>query len=341
MTNFPLVSICIPTFNAADTIKEMLDSVLSQTYPNLIVHISDNASTDNTLKIIETINSPRVNIYKNAANIGGEGNFNRCIQLSEGKYTAIFHADDIYESDIVERQVQFLETFPEAGAVFTEAGLINENGDRIGSTQFPFKLLREGELFDFLTIFKAVLKHSNFLLCPSAMVRTNIYKSEIIIWRSDLYKSSADLDVWLRIAQSHKVALLPLPLMRYRISSFQFSANVRRQQNGSDFFLVTKDYLSRDHVSRSLSAHDFENHARLVRRDLLMVSINSILHGNFIQARLTISSLVFYEILTSTFSDKRSFCVLLGWIYLKFMLTIRFYKMTQLSLRIIIKYFNI
>lgn len=105
----PLACICVPTYNAAGTIRETLESILSQTYSNLVVHISDNASTDDTLKIIESMADHRVAIHRHDVNVGGEGNFNRCIQMAEGKYTAIFHADDIYEPEMVERQVEFLE----------------------------------------------------------------------------------------------------------------------------------------------------------------------------------------------------------------------------------------
>ena len=119
--DLPLVCICIPTYNAAASIRETLESILAQTYLNLTIHVSDNASTDETLKIVESISDRRIALHRHDVNIGGEGNFNRCIQFAEGKYTAIFHADDIYEPNMVTRQVAFLEADEEAGAVFTEA----------------------------------------------------------------------------------------------------------------------------------------------------------------------------------------------------------------------------
>ena len=124
----PLVCICIPTYNAEKTIRETLVSVVNQRYSNLIILVVDNASTDGTLAVVETFSDPRISIHRNEVNVGGEGNFNRCIQLARGKYTAIYHADDVYEPQMVERQVAFLEANPDAGVVFTAASLIDDNG---------------------------------------------------------------------------------------------------------------------------------------------------------------------------------------------------------------------
>ena len=195
----PLVCICVPTYNAASTVRETLESILAQTYANLVVHVSDNASTDDTLKVIESISDQRITIHRQKENIGGEGNFNRCIQLATGKYTAIFHADDVYEPNMVAKQVAFLEANAKVGAVFTEASLIDDSGKMIGALGLPQGLVSVDCLYDFKTIFKFVLQYSNFLICPSAMARTEVYQQDIRSWRGEIFGTSADLDVWFRI----------------------------------------------------------------------------------------------------------------------------------------------
>jgi len=94
LSNQPLVSICIPTYNAKKTVVQTVQSILNQTYKNLEIIIVDNASTDNTLDLLQKFKDPRIKIYKNIKNIGAEKNFSRCIELAKGKYIAIFHADD-------------------------------------------------------------------------------------------------------------------------------------------------------------------------------------------------------------------------------------------------------
>ena len=102
----PLVSICIPTYNVEKTIAETLNSIIDQTYKNLEIVISENASTDNTLSLLDKFNDPRIKIYRTSKTIIAEQNFSRCIELATGDYIAIFHADDLYNSNMVEKQVQ-------------------------------------------------------------------------------------------------------------------------------------------------------------------------------------------------------------------------------------------
>jgi len=328
----PLVCICVPTYNVASTVRETLESILNQTYPNLIVHISDNASNDDTLEIIQLMADPRLVIHRHAENVGGEGNFNRCIQIAEGKYTAIFHADDIYEPDMVTKQVAFLEANPEAGAVFTEASTIDESGNKIGEIRLPKDMKYKNGLFDFTTMFKAVLRHSNFLICSSVMVRTQVYQQEIKSWRGDIFKSSADLDVWLRILQQHPVGYLPELLMRYRISNNQFSARVRLGTERADFFLVIDHYLAQETVRAMLYIADLKNYRLLDRRDRVMRAVNLFITGYPKRANGLIHDIFSCDALNAAFKTKRGTFVLLIGIYLKLLALLRLNKLGQLSL---------
>lgn len=328
----PLVCICIPTYNAAATIRETLESILAQTYPNLAIHVSDNASTDETLKIIESFADSRVIIHGHTENVGGEGNFNRCIQYAEGKYTAIFHADDLYEPEMVEKQVAFLEGHPEAGAVFTEANLIDEMGSRFGAICLPSSVASPNGLYDFETMFKAVLRHSNFFICPSVMVRTQIYQQEIKYWRGVLFKSSADLDLWLRILQSHPIGYLTERLMRYRISSNQFSACVRQGTGRADFFLVIDYYLAQEPVRALLDATDFNNYRLLDRRDRVMRATNLFITGDPKQANVLVHDVISLNALKAATKSKRGMFVLLVGVYVKLLTLLKLYKVGKLSL---------
>ncbi len=330
--DIPLVCICIPTFNAEKTIRETLDSIVKQRYQNLDIHVVDNASTDATLKVVGEFDDPRIKIHRNEINVGGEGNFNRCIQLATGKYTAIFHADDMYELDMVEAQVAFLEGNPAAGAVFTEAKLINEDGSFIGKIQFPREFDSADCLYDFKKIFKAVLRHSNFLICPSVMARTDVYQHEIRSWRGEMFSSSADLDVWLRIAQLHPVGILPMPLMRYRISSSQFSAGVRLQTERADFFRVIDHYLGQSDVRALLENRDIQNYAALERRDSVMRAINLFLMGETGEVRALLGDMNAWDALRSAMQSKRGAGVLVAAIYLRILLLLSLKKFGQITL---------
>ena len=314
--DLPLVCICLPTFNVASTVRETLASILAQTYSNLVVHVSDNASTDDTLKVIESIADSRVHIHRNDVNIGGEGNFNRCIQLAEGKYTAIFHADDVYESDMVASQVAFLERHPAAGAVFTNATIIDEEGRQIGAMGLPKGMTALNDLYDFSTLFKAILRHSNVFICPSAMVRTQVYQQEIKCWRGTEFKSSADLDIWLRILQKHPVGYLQQRLMRYRLSDSQGTAQVRLRTGRADFFLVADHYLAQAATYALLDAKDLSNYKRLERTDRVTRAINLFVAGQTVQVTALLHDIPSWDALAGAFRDKRGMLTLLGALYI-------------------------
>lgn len=287
----PLVCINVPTYNAVCTIAETLRSILAQTYRNIVVHVVDNHSTDGTLAVVNGFNDPRITVHQSDENIGAEGNFNRCIALGEGDFLALFHSDDVYGPEMIARQVAFLTEHPAAGGIFTQAILIDGTGKAIGALDTPEDLRGAGPLYNFEQIFKAVLKHSNFMICPSFMARTSVYKDEVGSWRGELFRSSADLDVWLRVLERHPCGILPDHLMSYRISGQQWSAKTRKNTERADFFLVIDHYLQKPEVRALLDDRDLRNYDRLERRDRAMRSVNALLAGQTGDARQLSASL--------------------------------------------------
>ncbi len=306
--SLPMVCICIPTYNASATLEETLDSLLHQTYRDITILVVDNASTDNTVAIAGRYaqSHPNIEVVSHTENIGGEGNFTRCMQLGRGDYTAIYHADDIYEPEMVEKQVAFLEKQREAGAILTGATYIDEQGRAFGRHTFPAEIRgREEVLFDFPGLLKSVLKYSNFLLCPSAMVRTSVYQNDIRIWDGKRYGTSADLDVWLRIAQQHKVGILTSPLMRYRISHHSFSYRyVRTRTTPHDILRVLDDYVNR-FGDALLDRVDLKNYRLFSLRDKASRALNAVINGDRRLARRLAQEVFTEEGLSTAVSTPR------------------------------------
>jgi glycosyltransferase involved in cell wall biosynthesis len=84
--NKPLVSVGMPVYNGERCIRQALDSVLGQTYENLEVIISDNASTDNTAEICleYAARDQRIQYHRNPVNLGVIANLPRVFELSSG-----------------------------------------------------------------------------------------------------------------------------------------------------------------------------------------------------------------------------------------------------------------
>jgi len=311
----PTVCICIPTYNAAETILETLKSILDQTYKKIIINILDNASTDETIKIIKTIKDERIRIYENSQNVGAERNFSNCINEATGEYTAIFHADDIYEPEMIAEQVYYLNENPKVGAVFTEAITIDAIGNPTGKITLKtiscIEKYESATVYDFSTLFSSILKHGNFLVCPSAMVRTVIYKEEIKHWRGELFQSSADLDVWLRIASVHFVAILNKPLIRYRVDDRQFSSKVRKRIQSADFFLVTDYYLEKKNIQYKITDKDEINYKKLLIIDKLWRAINYFQYDNTENAKRLVPQLSDIKTLCFKSCAKRDILIML------------------------------
>ncbi|MEI8672067.1 glycosyltransferase family 2 protein [Vibrio sp. SA48] len=127
----PLVTICIPTYNAASYIKETLSSIRKQTYSNIEIIIGDNASNDNTEQIVRAyIDAHKLGIsyYKNDENLGYSGNCNKLINMANGEFVAIYHSDDVYNPNIVKEQVELLVGNEDLAGCFTRFNKIASNG---------------------------------------------------------------------------------------------------------------------------------------------------------------------------------------------------------------------
>ncbi|CAN5572714.1 hypothetical protein BH10BDE1_BH10BDE1_35340 [soil metagenome] len=265
-----LVTICVPTYNSEKTIGETLESILNQSFKDIVVKIFDNASTDRTVEIVQAAASrdPRVEVFEFKENVGAEGNFNRCLAAASGNYTAIFHADDLYEPDMVDRQVSFLERHPQCAAVAAQASIINESGKKIGLRFLPTAIGKEIETsFSFDELFSQVLNFGNFITCPSVMARSEVYQHQIRIWDGANFGSSADLDVWLRLAKIGRFGLLTVPLMRYRVSEASFTVReTKRRFSEHDFLKVLRTYSAKfsggrgpASTARDIQFHEFKD----------------------------------------------------------------------------------
>jgi glycosyltransferase involved in cell wall biosynthesis len=100
MANFPLISVIVPTYNQQKYIRQCLESIAHQDYPNFEIIVVDDGSTDRTSSIVEKVFSafkvPAKLFRQN--NQGAHAAINRGIKLANGEYIAILNSDDIFYS---------------------------------------------------------------------------------------------------------------------------------------------------------------------------------------------------------------------------------------------------
>ncbi|MCD6661725.1 MAG: glycosyltransferase family 2 protein, partial [Lentimicrobium sp.] len=105
--NYPLVSIIIPAYNAERFIRETLDSVVNQTWPDIEVFVVDDGSRDKTVEIARTYESEKLKVFTQK-NQGACVARNKGLSMSKGKYLQFLDADDVISLDKIEKQVQVL-----------------------------------------------------------------------------------------------------------------------------------------------------------------------------------------------------------------------------------------
>jgi glycosyltransferase involved in cell wall biosynthesis len=139
----PLVSIGLPVFNGERFLARSIESVLNQTYKNLELIISDNASTDGTAEIWTRYAAadPRIVGVTNDRNIGAAPNFNRAFSLATGRYFKWTTYDDWLEPTYIERCVEVLENRPGVVACWPRTKIYDEDGEFIESYTHPAGLM--------------------------------------------------------------------------------------------------------------------------------------------------------------------------------------------------------
>lgn len=111
----PRLTVLMPTYNVAPWVEEAIHSVLNQTYRDFELMVVDDASTDNTLDVVRTIDDPRIRIASFPDNVGLAENLNRGLNIINTELVARMDGDDIAESDWLETGIKVLDTHLEVG----------------------------------------------------------------------------------------------------------------------------------------------------------------------------------------------------------------------------------
>ena len=149
-----LVTVGIPTFNNAPTLRQAVESVLAQTYPGVQIVVSDNCSTDGTAEIGRSLAAEhdRVRYLRQPTNLGNYGNFRAVLRQATTPYFMWLGGDDVIDPSFVARTVAVLEADPGVASCTSRVLLIRENGERIpASGTYPLAGDAVGNLARYLS----------------------------------------------------------------------------------------------------------------------------------------------------------------------------------------------
>lgn len=245
----PLVSICMPAYNASRWIGEAIESALAQTWGNLELVITENASPDSTLEIARSYSDPRIRVVANPSNIGAVRNENRAIGLARGDYVKFLHADDKLAPDCVDEMVSLAMEDDRIGLIFSRREVAVEGddlewADRYSSLHEGFSSLARnndgrvllGELVD--AAFTV-----NWIGEPSAVMVTRGALRDCGLFNPRLHQR-VDLDLWTRIMLRHRVGFVDKALCVYRHHGGSSTAsNQRLGRDWLDHLWLLEDVL--------------------------------------------------------------------------------------------------
>lgn len=254
----PLVSICVPTYNSARFIEETLNSITSQTYRNVEILVGDNCCTDGTGDIVERLRQtdPRIVHVRHESNLGYVGNLNRLLELARGEYVAFYHADDVYEPTLVQREVDVLSGDSRLAGVFCQA---NQFGYDLSvarpciqrflvNARSPLRQEPGYVWGDLPAFLQLLLKNGNVFFCPSFMTRRDSFQ-KTGLW-SDDYVGVEDINLWLRfLLNDLPLAIITEHLINYRIHEFSGTSTLSARGVGylkDSHFRLFDDFL-REH----------------------------------------------------------------------------------------------
>lgn len=234
------VSVCIATYNGGKYIREQLESILCQLDVNDEIVISDDSSTDCTIKIIESFGDNRIRLFTNQAFHSPICNFENAIGQATGDYIFLCDQDDIWLPSKMERMLFYLSKYD---LVVSDCKVVDKNLNIVEQSFFSVMTSGRGRWKNF---FK-----NTYLGCCMA------FKKEILNYVLPFPKKIAMHDIWigLSVEWSGRSFFLNEPLMLYRRhgenASFgggksQYSLFYRIQYRFQMlYFLCQRKYLKR------------------------------------------------------------------------------------------------
>lgn len=262
-----MVSICIPAYNNEKDIKGTLESLLKQTYKDIEIVVVDDASTDSTAALVESIKDDRIHLYRNEKNLGMAGNWNRCVELAKGEYIKLICADDRLVPESIETEVNAMQKDPAIVMTVNDSIMINRDGKKLGIFgRYPKKGIQDGK-----KLAQKSMIYNNYFGMPCAvMFRKSVFEKAGGF--DPAYRYILDFDLWMSMAPFGKVDVLKEKL---------------------NYFMLREDSNTGKVMTKEKKAY-YEEHVYLLRKNADRLSIGKA--GQFLSRTLRKSRSAAYGI---------------------------------------------
>jgi glycosyltransferase involved in cell wall biosynthesis len=229
------ISIALCTYNGELFLARQLASIQQQTVMPYELVVCDDCSTDKTIEIVRDFAASAlfpVRIFRNDHNLGFVANIERAIWLCQGDLIALSDQDDVWYPNRLERSAREFTEHPEAGLVFSDANIIDDNNELAGPKlwgQLGFAGKNERE---FLAGHYVLLAKHRFITGATVMFRANLRDRILPIGKGWIH------DEWIALMAAAFSDLRPIaqPLIRYRVHGSQqvgFRNKLRQRAQGT------------------------------------------------------------------------------------------------------------
>jgi len=222
MNPSPAISVILSAYNGSAYLRQAIESILDQTFPDFEFILVDDGSTDSTFAIFSEYHDPRIICFQNEDNCGLTVSLNRALAVSRGRYIARQDADDFSCRERLQRQLQFMESHPQTGLLGTGSIWLDE----AEGTEWHRSPLTEN------TQLQPALLIDNYFDHSSVMFRRECLQ-EAGGKYSEEYRYSQDYDLWLRMAEACDIANIPEALYVHRIHPAMISTSKQAEQKSA------------------------------------------------------------------------------------------------------------
>ncbi|WP_150465919.1 glycosyltransferase family 2 protein [Francisella sp. SYW-2] len=204
------VSICIPTYEQPENLDKCLDSIVSQTFKDYEVIISDDSRTNSVELIVDKYKKVlNITYIKNQVPKGSPENWNEAIRHARGKYIKILHHDDRFRDSFgLERFIELIESCDDIDAVFCSSYHVNKEGKYVSS-----HILSDERLLPVKKDSKNLF-FGNQLGAPSIM----LYRNGLNIFFDKRMRWLVDIDFYIRLLQKKSFIYTKEELISINIS---------------------------------------------------------------------------------------------------------------------------
>lgn len=250
-----LVSVCVPAYNYGRYLPAALDSVLNQGFRDYELIVVDDASKDDTSKIVGEYvrRDTRISFRVNPSNLGMVRNWNECLRLARGEYVKFLFADDLLSSpDALEKLASLLESCPEVSLAGSARILVDSEGNRLAvSSHFRGRRVLGGDK----VIDRCLRERKNLIGEPSAVM---FRRSDAARGFDERYRQLVDLEMWFHLMEKGAFGYIEDPLVSFRVHPGQQTArNVDRLADIDDTFLLYEEYLGKPYLGMGEATRNF------------------------------------------------------------------------------------